>query len=479
MRKNNLSAAVAVALFCIAFGASAKAAQSEIAGKVFCGVKGVAGVVVTDGYNFTSTACDGSYTLDTDRRARFVYISTPSGYLPPSNGSRPIFYKNLDSLKGPTDFEIFKNPNDDRRHTFAVEADVQVTSKADLDKYSAVLADRNASLGRAEGDRFVLGCGDITGDSPQLYPAYIEMNDSSGCPVYNSIGNHDVNYYGPDFESSYSTFESYFGPICYSFNRGEAHYIVLDDCFYFGRDYYYMGYYDRVMLEFVRNDLFYVPKDKLVIISFHIPSSLTAEKIPFEYGYGPIADECVNASALYDAVKGYRTHLISGHMHTNTNIVHSDSLYEHNTGAVCGTWWCGDVCLDGTPVGYGLYTVEGTDIKWVFKPSGYSDDYQMRVYMMSGDSFLANVWNWDLAWKVEWYENGVLAGEMTRIEGTDPAAQALCDNVASKRYSWITSAVPTGHLFKAVPHNPEAAIEVRATDRFGRVFRTRLATPRR
>ncbi|SPU30120.1 Predicted phosphohydrolases [Bacteroides thetaiotaomicron] len=52
-----------------------------------------------------------------------------------------------------------------------------------------------------------------------------------------------MTYGGRTFEYSYRTFESYFGPIYYSFNKGKAHYIVLDNCFYVNRDYQYIGIY--------------------------------------------------------------------------------------------------------------------------------------------------------------------------------------------------------------------------------------------
>ena len=33
------------------------------------------------------------------------------------------------------------------------------------------------------------------------------------------------------------------------------------------------------------------------------------------------------------------------------------------------------------------------------------------------EEVLANVWNWDEQWKVEWFENGTCMGEMTRCKG--------------------------------------------------------------
>lgn len=84
-----------------------------------------------------------------------------------------------------------------------------------------------------------------------------------------------------------------------------------------------------------------------------------------------IGNQMVNAGALHQILKPYKAHLITGHTHYNLNVVFNENLMEHNTAAVCGTWWKADVCLDGTPRGYGVYEVNGNDVKWYYKSSGY------------------------------------------------------------------------------------------------------------
>ena len=64
----------------------------------------------------------------------------------------------------------------------------------------------------------------------------------------------------------------------------------------------------------------------------HIPSSSTKE---LEFN-ALLPDETSNASSLYDLLKGYEAHLLTGHTHNNGNVVFNDSLMEHNTAAVCG-----------------------------------------------------------------------------------------------------------------------------------------------
>ena len=289
-------------------------------------------------------------------------------------------------------------------------------------------------------------------------------------PVYRAIGNHDMTYGGRTFEYSYRTFESYFGPIYYSFNKGKAHYIVLDNCFYVNRDYQYIGYIDERTFTWLEKDLSYVSRDKLVFVVMHIPSSLQKK-----LRYNTLdQDETVNTAALYKLLEGYNAHIISGHTHFNTNVCFNDSLMEHNTAAVCGTWWRADINVDGTPRGYGIYEVNGDQLKWIYKSAGYPLEHQFHAYPAgSSDEYpsdiIANVWNWDDLWKVEWYENGQRMGEMQKYKGYDPMAKAICSDKEKVKYDWI-SPVLTEHLFHATPHAPNARLEIKVTDRFGNVY---------
>ena len=436
---------------------------------------GIEGVVVTDGYNFAQTDQQGNFTIEVDRRARHIYISTPSGYLVENKGSIPQFFLPVSDSTESYDFTLTENPNDDTRHTFFATADVQVTSKEDIARYATIAEDMGALAKSIGGDYFSVDCGDIVGDSPWLYPHYLEVADAVGIPVWRILGNHDMNYYGKCFETSYKTFEDIFAPNYYSMNRGKAHYIFLNNNFYVGREYFYMGYYTEALLEWLEKDLSYVPEDGLVFIIQHIPARLSPEQAPFEYNGFVIAEQTTNAGALFELLKGYKnSHIISGHMHYNLNLEHVEGPMEHNSGSVCGTWWRGDICLDGTPMGYGVYEVDGTDVSWYYKASGREKEYQLRAYKPGSkadqpSAVVANVWNYDSKWSVELYEDGKKTADMTQFEGYDRAAYELCSDKEKVVYAWI-SPVPTSHLFWAEPKNPNAKIEVRATDRFGRTY---------
>lgn len=449
-------------------------AATLLKGRVTADGKPLHGVVVSDGFSCTATDAGGYYEFEAFPMSRYVFVSTPAGYLPSlTDGTVPVFYREIDGSLS-YDFRLEKNPADDSRHICFVQSDVQLIAEENLQVYSALLQDMMDYRSGFEGvDIFGLDCGDIVGDTPSLFAPYRETASVLEMPVYRAIGNHDMDYYGRTFETSYSTFEDNFGPACYSFNRGKVHYVVINNNFYIGRDYFYMGYVDEKTFRWLEQDLSYVPEGNIVILAMHMPSRLTPDAKPFSYDYGNIADQTVNASALHELLRPYDTHIISGHMHYNLNICFRENLMEHNTAAVCGTWWCTDVCLDGTPAGYGVYAVDGDEVKWLYKSSGYPDSYQARAYLPGAseeypDAVIANVWNYDPEWKVEWCEDGKVMGEMRQYTGYDPYAALMCRDKSRIKYDWI-GPTKTGHLFMAVPADPDAEITVKVTDRFGAV----------
>lgn len=447
-------------------------------GSVKSGRKALAGVTVSDGYNCAVTDRDGRFTLDVNPDANYVSVYTPSGYLPSVDSlNHPVFYLAVDPGRTSYDFNLIKNKKNDRRHAFMAQADIQVVAEEELVEFDRQITDARehfATMGN-DIDIFGLDCGDIVGDHPELYRSSLEHRAAFGHPIYHVMGNHDMQYWGRSHETSRKRFEQNVGPCKYAFNRGGVHYIALDNCFYIGRDYFYMGYIDEKTFRWLEQDLANVPEGSSVVVFMHIPLREDAEQKPFSYNGKRIGEETVNAAALIEMLKPYNTHFVTGHEHWNKNVEHAPNLYEHNTAAACGLWWQTPICEDGTPRGYGVYRVEdGTVADWYYKSTGYDPSHQMRVYApgvakdADGD-LVANVWNADSAWKVEWLEDGKVMGEMTRYTGLDPLTLELIADRSKLKYSW-TSASKTDHLFRATPVNPSARLTVRATDRAGRVY---------
>jgi hypothetical protein len=157
------------------------------------------------------------------------------------------------------------------------------------------------------------------------------------------VGNHDVEVDQKTDEGSVRTFSRYFGPTYYSFNRGEIHYVVLDDIFWFGE---YIGYIDQRQLDWLRADLAFVEKGKTVVVFVHIPSySLVFKKIGETRP--PNNFVVVNRELLYTLLEPYKSYIICGHAHQSEYLKDGGSEV-HVTGAVCGAWWTGPICNDGT-----------------------------------------------------------------------------------------------------------------------------------
>lgn len=465
-----------IIIIACAFGVDSYAQQ--ISGKVHCKGNGLKGVVVTDGAICTTTDTEGKYTLQSCENTRFVYISTPSGYLTDiEDKTIPHYYKEIKEGVYNYDFELRANPKDDKRHKFIVQADVQMSDDKDLNQYKAFLPKcSDFIVQNSDIDIFGFDCGDISGDNLDIIPRYIDAVSTLDIPIYRSIGNHDMDYNGRTHETSYKTFEENFGPVYFSFNKGNAHYIVINNSFFIGREYFYMGYINEKTFRWLEQDLSFVKHDSPVFVILHIPTRLSAEHTPFSYTSSEVASQTINAKPLYELLKPYRANIISGHLHYSQNVCHNDRLFEHITPAVSGAWWQGDICLDGSPMGFGVYEVDGNDVKWFYKGFNQPVDYQFKIYKQGRykdypEDIVVNVWNWDPAWKVEWYENNEFKGEMFRFTGFDADAIALCSK--KLKYNWI-SPVETGHLFRVKPEKKDSNIKIKVTDRFGNIFEKEL-----
>ena len=432
---------------------------------------GVAGVVVSDGLNTVQTDAKGRYTMDTDSESRYLFISTPAGYRSETLKGKSLYYQKIGAARN-YDFLVEKKTLDDTNHNVIVIADPQISEADEFPELEVHAKDIGAFVQTLDGDdTFGLCLGDIVGWNHALYPEYNKVMSQAGIQFRNVMGNHDMTNYGDRHEGSMKDYEDTFGPAWYSFNVGKVHYVVLNDNFFIGRDWYYIGYLDKRQLEWLANDLSYVPKGSTVIVSLHIPTTLSeADRNAFTYN--DISEIMANKKGLYQLLAPYKTLILSGHMHTGNNQLISDNLMEHNVTGLCGAWWCGPVCCDGAPVGYKIYEIDGDDIRWQYKPSGLSLDHQFKLYVDDAHYqgyAVANIWDYDPLWKVEYFEDGVKVCDMERFKGQDPFAVECYKDPSTLKRSWVW-ALPTENLFRARISPDAKSIEVRVTDRFGRVF---------
>lgn len=458
----------AASLLCLAVSSGA-----VTKGSVRCEGKAVAGVKVSDGVNIVTTDRNGGFVLPDDQNAgRFVFICTPSGYVSSTMPGKDCFYMELSASRKNYDFTLRRNSMDDNNHRVIVVADPQISDEDDL-KPLVGRIDDIASIS-ADGSgiyTFGISLGDMVGWNHSLYPRINKIFGASLIQWRNVMGNHDMTNYGRSFETSTTDYENAYGPAYYSFNVGKVHYVVLNDNFFVGKDWYYIGYLPERQLSWLEKDLAYVPKGSEIVLCMHIPTQLYhVDTKAFSYPY--ISEMMCNNTALYKIVDGYQTTILSGHMHTNTNVRINDHIVEHNIGGLCGAWWCGTVCIDGCPPGCKVYERHGKEQKWYYKGEGMSRDVQARIYADDPSypgKVIAHVWDQDADWKVEYMENGSKVCDMTRFEGVDPTAVEQFKDPTRYKISWV-GYLKTPNLFEA-PYNPEAVNpQVRVTNPFGEVF---------
>ena len=466
--------------FCILFFLSYAVSAFPIiavTGKISTGKSPVANVSVTDGVTIVQTDKHGNYFLHTHEGRKFIYYSLPSGYESPVEKNIPIFYKPLAPGKQQQviNFTLHRSKQSQVNHSFIVWADPQVLDTSEVNKLREVANDVRETVKKISHTlpTHGLSCGDLVFDRMNLFEHYKDVVSTINIPFYQSLGNHDMDYNERSDELSAGSYSGHFGPVYYSFNKGKIHYVTLKNVFYYGFSYRYMGYINEEQLNWLEQDLSQVAKGSTVVLTMHIPSIYGESPEPDSYA-ALLSNSVMNKKALYEILKQYKVHLLAGHSHTQWNKQVAPNIMEHVHAAASGAWWQGDVSVDGTPKGYTVYLVYGDSISWYYKPVGKDKTEQLKVYKPGTDIsqqeyFIANVYNYDDTWKVNWYENGKLKGAMERYWGYDPLARELYQPGKNNKHAWL-SAAQTYHLFRARPKDTHAAISVKVIDRFGNIY---------
>ncbi|MDO6738753.1 calcineurin-like phosphoesterase family protein [Wenyingzhuangia sp. 2_MG-2023] len=452
----------------------------KIKGRVVSGSKGISKVVVTDGRTLVQTDKNGEFEINSANDVDFVYISLPAGYeIDQLKNGSANYFKKVDKFKKEQFFTFDLEPlkESDKEHHFLLLADPQIQNEYEAEQLINVstpdFIETIKDLKKSNSNVFGIGCGDLVFDHLELFESYNTSVKQMDVPFFQVIGNHDMDLGNRTDEMTAQTFNTQYGPTYYSFNRGDVHYVTLDDVFFIGVDKQYIGYVNEQQLAWLEKDLSFVKPGTTVIVSLHIPTytgSVTRHPEKNHMG-GTVS----NRAHLYKLLAPFNTHIMSGHTHFNDNMVLADNLYEHCHGTVCGAWWSGPICFDGTPSGYAVYSVKGSELSWYYKSFGKDKSHQFRVYPKGEnkefkEEWSVNVWNWDPEWKVMWYENGKLKGDMIRITSLDPLSIKLHKGPKlPERRTWVEPQL-TDHMFVFKPSKTAKTIKVEVTDRFGNVY---------
>ena len=435
----------------------------KISGTVRCGKEKISGVLVSDGRSFTTTSSSGRYTLEAADSAAFVFVVSPSGYTVDYSSGTPVFYHRL-GLAGKYDFDLVKI-QDGLDYTLLCISDPQCRNKKQFAQFSAEpLEDICAQVDRyaAEGPVAGVLLGDIGWDSFKVVNSlYKRAMPKVAAPVYPVIGNHDFDLSRQGREARRS-YEDDFGPVNYAFWLGGDLVIVLKDIIYDTAKRYVEGYTDEEFA-FLEGLLSHIPADTHLYIAQHSPLHGWFRSSPI-----------VRGEEMLALLDGRPVDMVSGHTHISNNYAHTETIREHNPAAICGAWWYTLWDNDGTPRGYKIFRMRDGRLDWVYHPVDYDDDFQFEVILpghsiLHPSSLLANVWDYDEAWTVTWYQDGECKGAMEQVRDVSPTYIGQITEVYSgKAIPGFRRPRQNTHYFSAVPDKNAREVKVVVTSRFGK-----------
>jgi len=401
----------------------ASAAQTHVTGFVYEDLngnnkldrreKGIANVPVSNGKEVVATDKNGKYTLPI-QNDNIVFVIKPSGYTTPVNEYNiPQFYY-IHKPGGSPELEFAGTPPtgpqpkevnfgllpQEESDTFSilVFGDPQSYNEEEVNHFHRAVA---AELKNVQNVEFGITMGDLVGDDLDLLHPYKEAIREVGIPWRNVLGNHDINFDVEHDSLNDETFETHFGPATYSFNQGKVHFIILDDVLYpdprDGEGYW--GGLREDQFTFIENDLKLVPKDHLIVLTFHI-------LISKEDNSGPFNPEPRNR--LFKLLKDYpHTLSLSAHTHRQNQLFFGpehgwqrEGVHHHyNVGTTSGDWYSGKLndrgipistMRDGTPKGYAYLNFDGNQYTIDYKVFDKDPEYKMAVF--TPNVVLQNAW---------------------------------------------------------------------------------------
>ena len=500
---------------------------------------GVENVVVSDGAEVTVTNEKGIYQLKSAKKWGYVFISVPSGYEVPSVGVLPQFHralKNSADVVERADFKLEKVDGQDSYKIFML-GDMHLANRTgDLGQFAQFTSDLTDYMTRHKGEKmYALTLGDMTWDlywysNSYYFPQYLNTVNSQikNLQIFHTMGNHDNDF---QTRSDYDAAVKYVDQICptyYSFNIGKVHYVVMDDIdcsSYDGTESRnYVKSLSAEQLDWLAKDLSHVAKTTPIVVAMHAQVFY-----PTTSGF-KIDHDQVNTLRLFDILDGYTVRFVTGHTHKLFNvtpdapIVDGHNFREYNSGSVCASWWWSGnltpgihIGTDGTPGGYGIWDVTGTDFQCLYKSTGWPEEYQFRSYDLNNVHFsmadvplmpsdisasvknaymqyvnaypqnndnevLINIWNWNSDWTLSVVDENRKTLPYTEVWAYDPLHIAA---LSVKRFnnaglkstpSFITDKFT--HFFKVKADDADTDLVITVKDEFGNEWTENMQRPK-
>ena len=504
--------------------------------------KPVAGVAVSDGALVTTTDSEGRYYLRSERKNVFVFISTPKNYRVAVDRAVPQFFQRFKSTRTSTyeKHNFVLAPEENVKHRVLVWSDTHLANRTDdanqFKKFFKPDIEQQIAKAKSEGVKlYAIGLGDLAWDefwykNDYSLKDYREDISDFDLTIFSSPGNHDNDPSIADDFLAAAGFRENLNPLYYSFNIGDIHYIMMDNTLFknsgatsnnYNVQDYTEGFTDDQM-KWLKADLATVPEGTTIIFGLHIPWTNRSQA----NGNFTYAMPATFRTQVESLLSKYTVHFISGHTHTNyTNIINS-KMREHNIAGVCGTWWwtgyySKNKCRlngDGSPSGYKIFDINGSDVKWNFKALARDASYQFRAYDLRNslitrelycpadknknvsDAFfseyangwdkstnttstkkiLINLFDYNDNWKITVTENGANLS-VSRVEAYDPL-HTIFFNMGRMNSNSTSMTFPTGksaHFFEVSTSSATSTVIIKAEDPFGRVYEETMTRPRK
>lgn len=376
---------------------------------------GLKGVSVSNGREVTTTDSQGRYELPAFENMS-VFVTQPRGYQVPvddnnvaqfsyhhlSEGSPELKFGGLaptGALPQAVNFPLAKSKltKSTEQHCL-IGGDVQTYNQDEVE-YA-----RNGAFADLAQRTDYEGCGalfigDVVGDVLSLYPQTRELTNVLNGPARFLPGNHDLDYDATTSEHAFDTFKANLGPEYYSFDAGKAHVVALNTVEYPTKQPAahgdYTGALDEQQLQWLRNDLAQVPKNKVIVIAAHIPLLDYADQSNPKHQVAQVAE-------IYKMLEGREAVALGGHTHSLENLREGDKTagwneafgvdglpFTHITaGAISGDWFSGREAENGYPLALqrdggrpGVLTldIKNTDVIERFTVRGEDDSVQMAL----------------------------------------------------------------------------------------------------
>ena len=257
---------------------------------------GKEGVSVSDGFNVVKTDADGRYELPDNARARFISVTVPSGYR--TVGKHYIrIRENLESF----DFELFESEiakGDKARFLQLTDTETGEDTGGWVGSVRDHVLDQEVD--------FIIHTGDICYGYGMPFHAENINSRTMGVPVFYCLGNHDLEQgvYGEEL------FEDLFGPVYYSFEVGNTHFIVTPMLGGTHRP----SFSHAQIAEWMKQDLANKDPDKNLVVFNHFWSGSLGNDFNYGPGNAGIRLNDYNLKAW-----------IYGHLHANYKRRHGDT----------------------------------------------------------------------------------------------------------------------------------------------------------